>query len=65
MEYNLCITDTEVNNLITQLQRDDTSLSKDLILKAIASCCEKTQIIRVNNTFTDCVKERIRMLKLM
>ena len=65
MEYNLCITDTEVDNLIEQLQREDTSLSVDLILKAIASCCKQTQISKINVTFTDCVKERVRMFKLM
>jgi len=65
MKHDLCITDTEVESLIEQLQREDVNLSVDLILKAITSCCKQTRISKVNNTFTDCVKERVRMFKLM
>lgn len=65
MDYNLCIPDAEVDNLIEQLQRENPNVSEELILKAIASCCEQTQIVKTNNTFIDCVKERIRMLKLL
>ena len=65
MEKITCKTEEEVKQIIAELQRENPNLSEDLILKAIASCCSKGQIVKQHETFTGCVKERITMLKLM
>lgn len=65
MDKITCKTEDEVKQIIAELQRENLNLSEDQILKAIASCCSKVQIVKQHETFIGCVKERIRMLKLM
>lgn len=65
MEKITCKTEEEIKQIIAELQRENPNLSEDLILKAIASCCSKEQIVKQHETFIGCVKERITMLKLM
>lgn len=64
MEYNLCINDKEVEDIILKLQSENSKLTKDDILKAIKSCCLEKNIIKKNNTILDCVRERIKMMKI-
>ena len=63
MEKINCKTEEEVKQIIAELQNENPNWSEDQILKAIASCCLKGQIVKKHETFIGCVKERIRMLK--
>jgi hypothetical protein len=65
MKNITCKTEEEVKQIIAQFQHENPNLSEELILKAIASCCSKEQIVKKHETFTGCVKERITMFKLM
>lgn len=64
MENITCKTEDEVNEIISELQRDNPNLSREEILKAIASCCVSLTIKKDHETFIGCVKERVRMLKI-
>lgn len=64
-DETLCKTDDEVKAIITELQSENPSLDTELIMKAIKSCCTKTEIVKEHETFIGCVKERITMLRLM
>lgn len=65
MENQLCKTEEEVRQIISLLQNENPNIGEELILKAIASCCLSERIVKENNTFIDCVKERIRMFRQM
>jgi hypothetical protein len=60
-----CKTEDEVIQIIAELQRENPKLEEILIRKAIASCCKQTEIVSSHETFMGCIKERIRMLRLM
>lgn len=59
-----CKTEEEVNQIVIELQNQNPNLSREEILKAIASCCVSLTIKKDHETFIGCVKERIRMLKI-
>jgi len=60
-----CKTEEEVKQIIAELQNENPNLDENIIRKAIASCCVKTEIVKHHETFMGCVKERIKMLRLM
>jgi hypothetical protein len=60
-----CKTEDEVNQIILELQNENPNLDETLIRNAISSCCVQTEIVKNHETFIGCVKERIKMLRLM
>lgn len=64
MEKITCKTEDEVKQIIAELQKGTPNLSKEEILKAIASCCVSLTTKNDHETFIGCVKERVRMLKI-
>lgn len=60
-----CKTEEEVHAIIDAILKENPNVDIELIKKAIASCCEEQIIVKKKGTFLDCVKERIRILKLM
>lgn len=65
MENITCKTEDEVKQIIAELQNENPNLDEHLIRKAIASCCKQLEIVKHHETFMSCVKERIKMLRLM
>ena len=59
-----CKTEEEENQIVIELQNENPNLSREEILKAIASCCVSLTIKKDHENFIGCVKERIRMLKI-
>lgn len=64
MKKVTCKTEDEVNLIITELQSENPDLSDDLIINSISSCC-LVNSANSQEEFIDCVKERIRILRLM
>ena len=65
MEKITCKTEEEVKQIIAEIQREKPNLEESLISKAIASCCIQSEIVLTHETFMGCVKERIKMFRLM
>ena len=65
MKYNLCVPDDEVDKIIETLQKENSKLTTEFILKAIASCCEQQTFVKKHDSFIDCVRLRIKMLSLI
>lgn len=65
MPEKLCKTEEEIQLIIVELQNETPDLEEALIRRAISSCCVKTEIVKNHETFIGCVKERIKMFKLM
>lgn len=65
MEKITCKTDDEVKQIIASLQVENPNLDENLIRRAIASCCIQSEIVLSHETFMGCVKERIKMFRLM
>ncbi len=61
----LCKTEDEVKAIIAEIQAANPEFDEELIIKAIKSCCVESSIVKEHETFIGCVKERIRMLRLM
>lgn len=64
MKNKICKTQDEVNQIIKELQKENSNWTKELILKAIFSCCSDCST-KEDEDFIDCVKERIEILRLM
>ena len=65
MEKIKCKTEDEVKQIIAKLHRENPNLEENLIRKAIASCCIQSEIVLSHETFMGCVKERIKIFRLM
>ncbi len=65
MCYNVCIPDEEVDRIIQILLNENNSLTPEHILKAIKSCCVEETIVKRHPSFTDSVRERVKMLKIL
>jgi hypothetical protein len=65
MCYNLCIPDEEVDRIIELLLSENRTLTRELILKGIKSCCVEETIVRNHPSFIDSVRERVKMFRLM
>lgn len=58
-----CKSDEEIVEIVAQLQNESPNLEEDAIRRAMASCCVSNQIVAPNDSFIECVRERIRMLR--
>ena len=65
MDKITCKTEIEVKQIIDELQGENPNFEESLIRRAIASCCIQSEIVLSHETFIECVKERIRMFRLM
>ena len=61
MENGLCISENEVAEIIITLQMENHNWDKELILRAIQSCCVAGK--KDNEPLIGCVRERVRMLR--
>ena len=61
----MCKQKHEVNEIISSLQRENPSLDENLIRKAIDSCCLQLEIVKHHESFISCVRERLKILRLM
>ena len=65
MCYNLCVPDEEVDRIIEGLLIENNTLTQELILRAIRSCCVEETIVRNHPSFIESVRERVMMMRLM
>ena len=64
MKYNLCMTDEEVELIIATILSENNKITKEQILKEIESCCKQLSIVKKNQNFIECVRERIKIRRL-
>jgi hypothetical protein len=65
MVNRMCKTEDEVKQIIETLQNEYPTLDSDLIKRAIESCCVGNNNMMDNKTFLECVKERVKELRII